>query len=625
MRSTHEPALVTRGRYEVGDVLAHGGMATIHRALDRLTGREVAYKLLRVSVESVRARMTALFRREFDTLARLEHPNIVTAYDFGVDEHGPYYTMELITGEDLARQSRLPVREACRVLRDVASALALVHARRMIHRDLSPNNVRLTHTNDAKLIDFGALTPFGLPTEVVGTPAFIAPECLAGEPLDQRVDLYAFGALAYWTLTRQLAVRASALEELPMAWGAPISPPSSLVPEVPPELDDLVLSLLRHDRTARPTTAGEVVELLTNLAELEPEQDESRVAFSYLKHPPLRAREGAIAEFGRSLDALRSGRGGVLLVEGGPGSGRTAVLDQLGIDAQLSGATVLRVAGAMHKGALEAAMHLVRMGRAIHPDLAGQAQDRHSSMLMEVPRTTSPADAVERNTRLASAMQDTLLQLGMRGPIVLLVDDAHLMDPQSRSLLASMATVLPRHSVLLVLSRPSGRLQEDADVILQETAQRVTLTALSEQDVIDLVQTMFGGVPNTLRVGRWLFAESAGNPAHCLDLVGWLLRRGVVRYTRGTFTLPHDIEPLAGEESSQTLLVDRLSGLDAGAGCIARLLALHGSSLDLEQLSQATDLSAAEVLDQLHALSERSLIIESAGSYALASRGCQPC
>lgn len=233
MQSEPERAPAARGRYDIGPVVGQGGAATIHRVYDRLTGRELAYKRLRLPDSSMRTRMTNLFRREFDIIARLEHPNIVRVYDFGIDAHVPYYTMELVSGADLARLARPSVPDACRILRDVASALALLHARRQIHRDVTPANVRLSHTNVAKLIDFGALMPFGVSTEVVGTPPFIAMECLTREPLDQGVDLYAFGALAYWILTRQLPVRASSLSELPAAWTLPVVPPSALRPEIP--------------------------------------------------------------------------------------------------------------------------------------------------------------------------------------------------------------------------------------------------------------------------------------------------------------------------------------------------------------------------------------------------------
>ncbi|MDB4985082.1 MAG: serine/threonine protein kinase, partial [Myxococcaceae bacterium] len=133
-------------------------MGVIHRAYDRLADREVAYKRLSVPLERDRPRLTAQFQREYDTLARLDHPNIVAAYDYGFEEHGPYYAMELLPGDDLAKLAPITWRESCRLLRDITSALALIHARRLIHRDVSPNNVRISKSGHAKLLDFGALT-----------------------------------------------------------------------------------------------------------------------------------------------------------------------------------------------------------------------------------------------------------------------------------------------------------------------------------------------------------------------------------------------------------------------------------------------------------------------------------
>ena len=112
------------------------------------------------------------------------------------------------------------------------------------------------------------ITPISSSPPIVGTPAFVAPECLTGEALDQRADLYALGALCYWTLTRRLAVSAYNLDELAAALTLPIRPPSYFDPTIPPELDELVLSLLQRDRVARPTSAADVIERLTSIAKL---------------------------------------------------------------------------------------------------------------------------------------------------------------------------------------------------------------------------------------------------------------------------------------------------------------------------------------------------------------------
>ena len=149
-------------RYEVAETIGSGGMASVYRVTDSVTGRQVALKQLTLARDEKRGRESAaLFEREFHTLAQLSHPRIIEVYDYGLDQAGPYYTMELLEGEDLRERSPVPWREACALLYDVCSSLALIHSRRLVHRDVSPRNIRCTLDGPAKLIDFGAMAPIG--------------------------------------------------------------------------------------------------------------------------------------------------------------------------------------------------------------------------------------------------------------------------------------------------------------------------------------------------------------------------------------------------------------------------------------------------------------------------------
>src|SRR5262249_38763230 len=152
-----------------------------------------------------------LFEREYATLARLSHPSIVQVYEYAIEADTAFYTMELLAGGSLKGMVPLSLREACRILRDVASALALVHARRLVHRAVSPANIRIRPDGRAKLIDFGALAGFGAVSDVVGTPSCIAPECLTTRELDARTDLFSLGAVAYWVLTGHMPFVANSL------------------------------------------------------------------------------------------------------------------------------------------------------------------------------------------------------------------------------------------------------------------------------------------------------------------------------------------------------------------------------------------------------------------------------
>lgn len=609
-------------RYQLGVPIATGGMAVIRRGFDRWAQREIAHKRLRVDREGDRSRMNALFQREYDTLARLKHPNIVEVYDYGFDEHGPYYAMELLSGDDLAKIAPLPYRDACRILRDVASALALVHARRFVHRDVSPNNVRLTKNGVAKLIDFGTLTPFGRPNEIAGTAAFIAPESLQDAALDQRTDLYSLGALAYWTLTGKRAVSSSTIDDLERAWQDPILPPSSYVADLPERLDELIVSLLHHDPARRPGSAAEVIERLSTIADLPPEQNEGQVAFSYLEHPPLVGREQALHELRSALQASLDGHGEIVVIEAATGLGKSALFDQLAVDAQLRGATVLRAEGSAEVGKLGVARRLIHLGTRIFPDLEGSEVFKLNRLYpsdASVERARHPVEALERETRAAGKLRDMLLRLSARSPLVILLDDAHLADDESLGLLASMVTELRQLPILLLTSRLTDSERPCSHLYAQliATARHVTLHGLEEAQVVELVGSMFGSVPNSGRTGVWLHQQSGGNPAQCLDLLRMLLQRGSVRYTRGTFTLPHDIDLATGQERRIGGLLARTSGLSHDARIIFELICLHHGSLTHAHLASASELDARRILFAVEELVHRELAFQQGGEVCL--------
>jgi serine/threonine protein kinase len=226
--------------------------------------------------------------REYHSLTQLAHPHIVRVFEYGLDGEDPYYTMELLEGVD-ARAARqhgsLSVRQICSLLRDCASALGLVHSRRMVHRDVGPRNLWCATDGRGKLIDFGTLVAMGPQSRIAGTPPFVPPEALYLQPLDARCDLYALGALAYFLLTRHNAFPAHTLNELSECWQRKPKRPDLLAPEVPRALSDLVMALLSLDPRGRPSSAAEVYERLSAIGEL-PVEDKQELAKPFSSIPP---------------------------------------------------------------------------------------------------------------------------------------------------------------------------------------------------------------------------------------------------------------------------------------------------------------------------------------------------
>ncbi|HEY6878887.1 MAG TPA: protein kinase [Polyangiales bacterium] len=518
------------GRYEIERELARGGMGVVYRALDRTTGQALALKRSLVTEGQSPQLSRSMLQREYQTLVALNHPHIIRVYDFGTDEGGAYYTMELLEGADLRSKCPLPWPDVCAYLRDVASSLALLHSRRLIHCDVSVANIWLTKENRAKLLDFGALANFGRNSVIAGSPPTTAPEVLAAEELDQRVDLYALGASAYFALTRRHAYPASTLASLPVMWaqGRPV-PPSTYVPGIPPELDELVLGLLEHDRMLRPGSAAEVIDRLEAIAGLTPDQD-SRVLRSYLHSRVVVARDAEQTLLTDKLKRALSGRASGVLIEGTTGLGKSLLLSGLEQQARMMGARVLTVHARAHKGALG-------VWSAILRELGGHDLE--------------PADA----TRSLPSSADALLELSVTTPLAVTIEDLQEADTDSLAALLSLAksarasrlfiagTLDPSHPQA---ARPALRL-------LRARLMPVQLAPFDDKATLAFVVGMFGDVPSASRLSTFLHDHSAGNPQTCRAIIDHLIDRGFIRYAQGIWILPSEL-PVVGPD-----------GLDLGA------------------------------------------------------------
>ncbi|HEX4355353.1 MAG TPA: serine/threonine-protein kinase, partial [Polyangiales bacterium] len=388
------------GRYRVVRELARGGVGAVYEAFDESTGKQVALKRLLHDAAN-NPRLSMLFESEYDTLARLSHPCIVEVYDYGIDKHGPYFTMELLDGQDIGELEPIPFRAACGYLRDVASSLALLHTRRRLHRDLSPRNVRITSDGRCRLLDFGTMANFGVAEDIVGTPPLVPPEALRGTALDQRADLYSLGALAYRVLTGRYPYRARQLEDLPELWRTPPARLRELMPEIPIELDELVMSMLSLDPAYRPTTTYEVIDRLTAIAGLPPNRDRVLTAQGYLVGSRLIGRTHQMESILRRIARAHREHGATILIEGNPGVGKSRLLDEAALQAQLSGALTVRVdarahpgeyavANALLKAIVEAAPHDARDAAAPYAAVLGKTFDVFAQQPIAGTRASEP-------------------------------------------------------------------------------------------------------------------------------------------------------------------------------------------------------------------------------------------
>ena len=269
------PSQTTKiGRYEVLSVLGQGAMGTVYKAADPLIERPVAIKTINLNLsKQERAEFEERFYREAKSAGCLSHANIVTIYDVGETGDMAYIAMEYVDGKSLREMLDsgvvLPVEMIGRIVARIASALNYAHENHVVHRDIKPANIMITSGRDVKIMDFGiAQIPAGSRTQlgtVLGSPKYMAPEQVAGQPTDGRTDIFALGVVLYEMLAGTTpfngdnlsAIMYKTLHEEP-------APPSTINRRVPPEFDRIISRALAKRPEDRYQTGRELARDLRN-------------------------------------------------------------------------------------------------------------------------------------------------------------------------------------------------------------------------------------------------------------------------------------------------------------------------------------------------------------------------
>lgn len=276
VEATQDGVLRRVGRYEILSELGRGAMGAVYQARDPQIGRIVAIKVIMVGNQppDVLEDYKQRFYREAQTAGQMSHPGIVTIYDMSESSDGnPYLVMEFVEGTTLDKLlgpqkpgealGPMPLKDKLGIAAQVADALDYAHRRKVIHRDIKPANILVTPEGKAKIADFGIakmvgtqMTHTGL---LVGTPAFMSPEQITGADVDSRSDIFSFGVLAYWMLTGKRPFPGEAITQIAYkVVHAPPVPLREINPDLPPEIEPVILKCLAKKPDERYSTARDL-------------------------------------------------------------------------------------------------------------------------------------------------------------------------------------------------------------------------------------------------------------------------------------------------------------------------------------------------------------------------------
>ncbi|MEW5851977.1 MAG: protein kinase [Myxococcota bacterium] len=588
------------GRFRVLGVLGQGGAGRVYRVEDQAKGGEiVALKVL----ERTDEKWAAAFRREFETLAAMSHPNVVRVMDFGPGpEPGTaYFTAEMVVGEDIFRATEiLGVEERLSLITELVRALSFVHNRGILHRDLKPANILVDNRSPlgerVKLVDFGLARGAhrtGKVTLFAGTPPYMAPELLDGHLPTVATDLYALGVTMYRIFKREMPYQAKTAAALQIARAQ--SPPPPLPPEVSADVAALIHDLMDPEPGRRAPSAAAVSARLERSNVLTTQRPPV-----VLGEAPLIGRVVPLSMLKVAYEAAaRSRQGGVVLLTGAAGIGKTRLLSAFSDTVQLIGG---RVAEAHCEPGAPATAPLVELSRAVLSFAGRTAPQASLKLLSDASRGVIPADPRELGA-LAAALD------AGSDPRVLLVDDTHLAEEPLMVVLSFLAAqaVAPRLLVISARDDGSARWPEALRLLMNAPGvQRVSLTPLSPADSRALAASLLGR--SALPMGLLKNVDRAGgNPRLVEDAVKRLIPMGALKQGNSGLTFVSEGTSNARNEVTGGAL-DPLAEISAEDRLLLCAMSLSGGPQTGAVLANALERTPLSVNISMAALEQQGLV-----------------
>ncbi|MBI2566319.1 MAG: protein kinase [Candidatus Schekmanbacteria bacterium] len=656
------------GPYRIVAELGRGGLGSVYRALHVETSREAAVKVVR----HLRAADLAAIRAEIHALSRLEHPCLVRVHDDGVAGGMPWFAMDLVSGAPLdAYCARLrggsggggveggaAVSEGalCRLLelfRVLCDVLAYVHGEGLVHRDLKPANILVSPEGLPTLLDFGLATRFfsapggvqGRSREVLqvaghtsGTLAYMSPEQIRGDYADARSDLYSLGCLLFQALTGAVPFsRARAPEVILAHLHASRPAPSTLMPGLPPRLDELVVALMQPRPHARPGYASDVAARLEELGAAAPKLPAAPPARPFLYRPRL---AGRTEPFTRLQALLAGSRPAIAMVGGESGVGKTRLAMEVATALRRRGHAVIattsarlatdtdspEATGPLHTllPILDAvADHCYEHGPGEARRVLGGAAGvlaPFAPRLRRVPGLQTPEDAPplppsEARVRLYEAFLDVVTRYTADQPLLIVLDDLQWADELSLSLLAHWAGDGWRdESPLRVLGTyRSEEVGERLPRLLDmPSLTSLSLTRLALDGVEDMVRDMLAMESCPRRFACFLWTQSEGNPFFVAEYLLAAVQQGLLwRNRSGVWQVPPAGEGQATEAdyrslelptSLRALVGRRLSALSAAPRAVVEAAAVLGREVSTVLLGAVAGLSETQLIHETRPL-----------------------
>lgn len=546
---------IIKNRYRIEQLIGQGGMGTVHKAYDRLTGDTVALKqvtiphqnfdILTQASETVSERMA--LANEFRTLASLRHPHIISVLDYGFDDNNnPFYTMEWIENGIQIREHATGKSREQKIdyLLNILQALRYLHQRGILHRDLKPANI-LVSDDTPKLLDFGLAVDANYAREhsdAAGTLAYLAPEILRGVAPSIQSDLYAFAVVAYEIFTGEhpfpYETQSELLQQLLLEL------PNFTEHKLDEDIQTVILRLLSKSPEDRYSTALDTIRALCDATNHPLPLETVEIRDSFLVASSFVGREDEISILTNALKKMLDNAGQRYLIGGESGVGKTRLMDELRAQALVEGVTVVRgqavtEAGLPYKIWRDILPELLLLTDIADDEvaiLASLIPDIATLLEREVTASTLSESAI--HARLPLIITNLIVEAAKQTPLLIMLEDLQWAS-DSIDFLEQVNIGIEHHAVMI-----AGNYRSDEAPHLKQDLQSMNhmlLNRLSEADIKELSIAMLGRTGNTPGVVDLINRESEGNAFFIVEVVRALAEEVGHLSNIGKATLPTNI------------------------------------------------------------------------------------
>jgi tetratricopeptide (TPR) repeat protein len=638
------------GRYAVLKKLGEGGKGVVYKARDTVLNRVVAIKLLKTAASGEEA--YERFMREAQTVAVLNHPNIVSIHDIGKEDDKHFLVLEFVDGVSLRDlfgtypEGKCDIQTILRIGIEVCGALQYAHSQGILHRDIKPENIMVTQEDTAKLMDFGLAKMLGQPglTQegiIVGTVAYVAPEIALGHGADARSDLYSFGAVLYEAVTGKapftgedsVKVIFSHIHDHPAS-------PSRFNANVPQTLSNCIMRLLEKDPEKRFQSAQDLLKALKEISEeflretLVPSSKPSVVVPS---PRPVSAREVQLIDRAEEISLLKQavdravrGEGGLVFLHGEAGIGKTRLTREVRVYARLRGMHVLygrcpalfRMDGVppyvlwkeVIKDYLETSTpeQLYKVVGFYSAEVAKLVPELRQK-LVAIPQSFPISPEMEQN-RLFEAVAQFITNISKETSLLVILDDLQWTDYTSLLLLHYLARGAYKSPLLLLGAYRSTDVDSKSPLspVLTELnrerlLQSVSLKRMSQNEISEMIKHILEQDDVSAEFCRLVYEKTRGNPFFAEEVVKSLKEEDVIYREENEWKL-REISKIEFPETVKGVVEARVDRLDEECRNVLTFASFVGNDFSCEALREVTGIEEGKLLEIIEKLLKTGLV-----------------